>query len=126
MVELEKIQSSLKSVENWIKALEGQSPPTKHSHSERVTLGSDDPALPWANRCPSPQGDFAPGSWEEEMEFSNSSNLKPPVSKLSESSKTAVALSFSKLLSNEERRKMRNLFDAPDLTETECTRLDSL
>uniref|UniRef100_A0A1X7UDD3 Uncharacterized protein n=1 Tax=Amphimedon queenslandica TaxID=400682 RepID=A0A1X7UDD3_AMPQE len=63
MVELGKIQSSLTSVENRIRALEGQSAPTKRSHSEKVALGSDDPALPWAGRCPLPQGDFAPGSW---------------------------------------------------------------
>uniref|UniRef100_A0A1X7UXT8 Uncharacterized protein n=1 Tax=Amphimedon queenslandica TaxID=400682 RepID=A0A1X7UXT8_AMPQE len=46
MVELVMIQSSLMSVENRIKALEGQSHPTKRSHSERVALSSDDLALP--------------------------------------------------------------------------------
>uniref|UniRef100_A0A1X7UTC5 Uncharacterized protein n=1 Tax=Amphimedon queenslandica TaxID=400682 RepID=A0A1X7UTC5_AMPQE len=46
--------------------------------------------------------------------------------KLSEHSKSAVAVSFTKPLLNEDRKRLRKMFLTPDLPETKCPRLDSV
>ena len=110
LVELEKIQSSLRSMESRVKSLQ-QSPP-KRSRD-----------LSWADRCPSPSGIHDPSTWDEEIrDLSN--GLAAP--KLSENSMATVASSFSKPLANEERKRLRNMFPPPDLPETKCPRLDSV
>uniref|UniRef100_A0A1X7V562 Uncharacterized protein n=1 Tax=Amphimedon queenslandica TaxID=400682 RepID=A0A1X7V562_AMPQE len=46
--------------------------------------------------------------------------------KLSEHSKLAVAVSFTKPLLNEDRKRLRKMFPTPDLPETKCPRLDTV
>ena len=103
--QLGKIQSSLSLMESRVKALE--EPSTENSGSL------------WADRCRSPSPSRQAQNWDERNEASSSA-------KLSESSKSAVAFSFTKPLINEERKRLRKMFPTPDLPETKCPRLDSV
>ena len=52
-------------------------------------------------------------------------DLPPPVS-LSEDDRTLISSSFTKVLPNSTRRKVRDTFPLPDLKETHCPRLDPI
>uniref|UniRef100_A0A1X7UQI9 Uncharacterized protein n=1 Tax=Amphimedon queenslandica TaxID=400682 RepID=A0A1X7UQI9_AMPQE len=117
------LSNEIQSVSKRVDYLEkGREPPPAKKRATEVP--------PWADRGPMDFRDGQPHQWpvsdEEDGEDPPEADQPCVPVLLSENDKGLVTSSFKKVLSTEDRRRLRNGFPCPELQETRCPKLDPI
>ena len=110
--ELRRLNSSMEQISDRVRHLESIAPPASKRRATESRRSVED----WADREDDDPGDRDDPQWSgEDASFT-----------LSESNRKLLSSSFTTVLSNSERRKIRSAFPVPDVKETRCPRLDPI